>query len=125
MSEERIDPLDEREDNEAEVKRKRLLEEMAQDTEVESLTQLLQLEGVRDFLWRVISRCNTLGEPWDPNFGKASYNLGRQSIGRMLIADINLANPQAWLEMQLKAARVAQATQREEALKKLRRARSP
>jgi len=125
MSEERVDPLDEREDNEAEVKRKRLLEEMAQDTEVESLTQLLQLEGVRDFLWRVISRCNTLSEPWDSNFGKASYNLGRQSIGRMLIADINLANPQAWLEMQLKAARVAQQTQREEALKKLRRARSP
>jgi hypothetical protein len=120
MSEEHIDPLDERDANENEVKRRRLLEEMAQENEVESLAQLLKLEGVRDLLWKLITRCNTLGEPWDPNYGKVSYNCGRQSIGRMLIADINLADPQAWLEMQLKAARAAAQAQREAALKKLR-----
>jgi hypothetical protein len=120
---EHLDPLDERADAEAEVRDKRLLEELDRDNEGVRLAQLLENEGLRDYLWSVISKCGTLNEPWDPNYGKVSYNCGRQSIGRMLIADINLANPQAWLEMQLKAGRVTAAAARAEALKRLRKAR--
>jgi hypothetical protein len=117
------DPLEEREANEAEVQRKRLVEEIDRDNEGVRLAQLLSSEPFRDYLWDVISKCNTLGEPFDQNYGRMSYNAGRQSVGRMLIADINLANPQAWLEMQLKAARVAHQASREVALKRLKRVR--
>jgi hypothetical protein len=83
----------------------------------------LELEGFRDYLWTVIAKCGTLNEAFDPNYGKMAYTSGRQSVGRMLIADINLANPQAWLSMQLKAADLAQKAERAKALKQLRKAR--
>lgn len=118
-----VDPLDERADAEAQVRDKRLLEELERDSEGVRLAQLLENDGFRDYLWAVIAKCGTLNEPWDPNYGKVSYNCGRQSIGRMLIADITLAKPEAWLEMQLKAGRVAAAAARSDALKRLRKAR--
>jgi len=122
MSEE-LDPLEEREQREIEVKDKRLREEMDRDQEGANLAALLENEAFRDYLWATIAKCNTLAEAWDPNYGKVSYNCGRQSVGRMLIADINLANPKAWLEMQLKAVRLAHQASRETVRKRLQRVR--
>lgn len=121
---EHIDPLDERDAAEAEVRDKRVVEELDRENEGQRLARLLETEAFRDYLWGVIGKCGTLNEAWDANYGKVSYNCGRQSIGRMLIADINLANPQAWLSMQLKAAEVGQAVARTDALKRLRKGRS-
>lgn len=117
------DPLDDREDAEQEVRDKRLREELERDNEGLRLSQLLENEAFRDYLWEVISKCHTLAEAWDPNYGKVSYNCGRQSVGRMLIADITLANPQAWLSMQLKAGEIAKRGARETALKRARKGR--
>lgn len=120
---EQIDPLEEREAAEAEVRNKRVVEELDRESEEQRLARLLGDEAFRDYLWSVIGKCGTLNEAWDANYGKVSYNCGRQSIGRMLIADITLANPQAWLSMQLKAGEVAQVAARADALKRLRKAR--
>ena len=118
------DPLDDRDDDAREVADKRVLEQLDAEGELAQLAQLLTDENVRDYLWRLIGRCGTLNEAWDPNYGKVSYNCGRQSIGRMLIADINLAAPRAWLEMQLKAGELTAKKQRSEVLKQLRKGRS-
>jgi hypothetical protein len=124
MSEEpTIDPLEEREQREAEVRDKRLVEDIERDNETARLGALLEDERFRDYLWATIAKCNTLGEAWDANYGKVSYNCGRQSVGRMLIADINLANPQAWLSMQLKSAQTAQNEARVAARRRLKRVR--
>lgn len=120
---EHMDPLEEREAAETEVRNKRVVEELDRESEGQRLARLLEDESFRDYLWSVIGKCGTLNEAWDANYGKVSYNCGRQSIGRMLIADITLANPQAWLAMQLKAGEVAQAAARADALKRLRKAR--
>jgi hypothetical protein len=124
MSEE-LDPLEEREAQQEEVQRKRLLEEMDEDARAAAFALVLRNEAVRDYLWDLMSRCNVLGEPFDSNFGRAGYNMGRASVGRMVLADINQSDPQAWLEMQLKAARVAQALMHEKSRKKLRRPATP
>ena len=125
MSDEELNTLDEREAQQAEVQRKRLLEEMDEESREAAFAAVLRNEAIRDYLWDLMRRCNVLGEPFDSNFGKSGYNMGRASVGRMILADINQADPQAWLEMQLKAARVAQASNRERALKKLRRPATP
>ena len=119
------DPLDERDADIAEVQDKRLREHLDQDSELEQLARLLTDENVRDYLWRVIGKCGSLTEAWDPNYGKVSYNCGRQSIGRMLIAEINLAAPRAWLDMQLKAGELAARAAKTEIVKQLRKGRSP
>ena len=50
---------------------------------------------------------------------------GRRSVGLMILADISVANPQAWLSMQLKAGEAAQREAREKQVKRLRQGRSP
>lgn len=123
MSEER-DPLDEREADSQVVRDKRLLEDMENDRQRAELGRLLDDVAVRDFLWRTIERCGTLHEAFDANYGKMAYTSGRQSVGRMLMAEINEANPRAWLDMQLKAGELVAAEKRMAALKR-QRARSP
>jgi len=114
------DPLDEREDGEREVKTRRVREDIDAENDRIALAAMLEDERFRDYLWRVISRCGPLNEAWDANYGKVSYNCGRQSVGRQLIADINLAAPQAWLAMQLKAAEGARAEHQAVVTKRLR-----
>jgi IS5 family transposase len=113
-----------RDEQEAHVARKRLVEEIEADNEVAALAGLLQSEPFRDYLWKVITRCGVLNDSWDANYGRMSYKEGQQSIGRQLIADINAADPQAWLSMQLKAGQQAQQDAKVGARQRAQRARS-
>lgn len=119
------DPLEEREDAEVRLQQKRIVEQIDEENEVTQLAALLESDAVRDYLWRVVSRCGILTEGFDNNFGRTGYNLGRHSVGRMIIADISVANPKAWLEMQLKAGEQAQKQARETVRARLLRGRSP
>lgn len=105
-------------DTESEVKEARLREELDENKEVTEFAKLLQDEAIRDFLWKIIHECQIFGEAWDPNFGRVGYRLGRQSIGKWLLVMINQADPQAWLQMQLKAARVENLRDRAEKKKR-------
>ena len=117
------DPLVEREDQRAELERRRAETEIQEENDDGALAALLERQDVRDYLWRIIARCNTLAEGFDPNFGKTGYNLGRQSVGRMIITDIAQVNPQAWLQMQLRAGERQAAEHAERRRKRLRGAR--
>lgn len=119
------DPLEERDEAEAEVREKRVIEGMDRDAELDQMRRLLESEDARDVLWRVLEWGRIFGSVHDPNNSKMSVMEGRRQLCLQLLAEINLANPQAWLAMQLKAAEVAAAAAKTEAMKKLRKGRSP
>lgn len=101
--------LAQREADAAEIARKRLLESLDEDNQRAALAALLADEQVRDLLWRVIEMCGIFTDPFNTNFGSVAYGLGKASIGKRLLVLINEADPNAWLQMQLKAAHVAAA----------------
>jgi hypothetical protein len=125
MSDEELDALEQREADQTEVQRRRLREEMDEEAKGQAFAQLLRNEGVRDLLWQIMGWCGIFTDPMNANFGNVAYGLGKAAIGKKLLAEINLADPQAWLEMQLKAGRAAQDEMRERSLKKLRKPANP
>ena len=125
MSEEELDVLDEREADAEKVELRRLLESVEEENQIAALKQLLQLEPLRDFLWRVISKCGVFDDPMNPNFGNVAYGLGKSAIGKWLMTEINVADPGAWRDMQMKAAKVTAELRRQDAAKKLRRGTRP
>lgn len=118
------DPLEEREEREAEVADKRVVEAMDEAEQLNQLRRILEVEDVRDFLWRVMTWGRIFASVHDPNNSKMSVMEGRRQLCLQLLAEINLANPQAWLSMQLKAAEVAAVAAKVEAMKRLRKERS-
>lgn len=118
------DPLEERDQVEREVSDKRLVEAMDEATQLDQLRTLLEDENVRDLVWRIMGWCGIFTDPMNSNFGNVAYGLGKAAIGKKLLVEINLANPKAWLAMQLKSAEVAAAHAQAEALKRLRKGRS-
>jgi hypothetical protein len=118
------DPLEEREDLVKEVADKRIVEAMDEAAQTDQLRALLEDENVRDLVWRVMGWCGIFTDPMNSNFGNVAYGLGKAAIGKKLLVEINLANPQAWLAMQLKAAAIAAEEAKAAALKRLRKGRS-
>lgn len=118
------DPLDEREEVEKEVRDKRLVEAIDDAAVVDDFARLLEDEKVRDLVWRIMGWCGIFADPMNSNFGHVAYGLGKAAIGKKLLVEINLANPKAWLSMQLKAAEIAAAQAQAEGLKRLRKGRS-
>ena len=125
MSETDLDPLVERDQDEAAVRERQLLESMNEDARRERLAALLKNEDVRDLLWRVIEKCGIHDDPMSANFGLVAYGLGKSAIGKWLMVEINDADPQAWVQMQLRAALVKAELARVEATKRQRKGRSP
>lgn len=118
-----MDPLEEREEREAEVATKRVVEALDRDAELEQMRRVLESDDARDVIWRVLTWGNIFGSVYEPNNSKMCVMEGRRQLCLQLLAEINLANPQAWLSMQLKAGEVAQVAARADALKRLRKAR--
>jgi hypothetical protein len=118
------DPLEERDEIEREVSDKRLVEAMDEAEQLDQLRGLLEDENVRDLVWRIMGWCGIFTDPMNSNFGNVAYGLGKAAIGKKLLVEINLANPKAWLSMQLKAAEIAATQAQTEALKRLRKGRS-
>jgi hypothetical protein len=115
------DSLEHSEEREAKVQERRLVEAIDRDTELEQLKALLAMEPMRDFVWRLLSRCHVYRSVYNKNFGDMALAEGARQIGLWLLSELAEANPDALLEMQLKANRIAQA----EAAKERSRRRRP
>lgn len=105
----------------AQVAIKREDEALQRLTEVAQLKDMLELEPLRDFLWRLLGRCHAFASTWDANYGKMSFAEGERNIGLWLLHEISEANPDALLAMQTKANRQASENarqQREAAVKR-------
>lgn len=117
--------LDDREDAIEHVQQKRLLEQLSNKEREEALAALLRNESVRDYLWEIIGWCGVFADPMNSNFGNVAYGLGKAAIGKKLLVEINRADPKAWRDMQLKAARAAQDEDRQKSSPKLRKPANP
>ena len=124
MAEDQVDPLDEREDAIAEVARKRIVETLDRDGELEQLAKVLANEDVRDFLWRILSTCGMYQEGYDRNFGDMARLAGRRGIGVWILAEICEADPSAEMKMREKSILQAHARQQQERAKRARSGRS-
>lgn len=104
------------------VQKTRLLEEIDRDGEVGQLGTLLQDEGMRDFLWRVLSQCHIFQSTYQKNFGDMALLEGKRQIGLWLLSEICAADPQAEIAMKQKANRLAfEASQKQAASRRRRR----
>lgn len=67
--------------------------------EITDLGAILADKRVRDFLWRIISRCGMFSETFTPNASISAHNAGRAAAGRMIWAEIEEANYEALMQM--------------------------
>lgn len=120
-----IDPLEERDQNEHEIRERQLLDAMSEDQRIDKLRALLGNEDFRDFVWYVLdSWCGIYSDPMNSNFGQVAYGLGQSAVGKKLLLLINDADPRAWRLMQEKHFAKRMQDAKADALKKLRRGRS-
>lgn len=103
------------------VQEKRLLEELDRDGELAQLNELLMAEPLRDFLWRILTRCHLYETTYQRNFGDMALLEGKRHVGLWLLNEICEADPQAEIRMKQKANLLAHAAA---AKQKARRRRS-
>jgi hypothetical protein len=115
------DPLDDRDEDIAEVANARLLEELSETEKRAQLTRILQNEDVRDYLWRFLKSCNIYQTVAHTNFGSMNLLEGRRCAGLQLLNEICEADPNAEMLMRKKAIDLAAQQVREAAAKKARR----
>jgi hypothetical protein len=84
----------------ASVDKARARESVERDNEIASLRGILQVDAVRDFLWRIMERSQMFEDPMQANFGIVGHSLGRAAMGKWIMGEIVEADPNAWLTMQ-------------------------
>lgn len=107
--------------SEAQVQKNRVLEEMDRDGEIAQLNALLQDEGTRDFLWRVLGHCHIFQSTYQKNFGDMALLEGKRQIGLWLLNEICEADPLAEIAMKAKANQLAHAASQKQAANRRRR----
>lgn len=103
------------------VQRRRLLEELDREGELQQLRELLAQEPLRDFLWRVLAKCHIYESTYQRNFGDMALLEGKRQVGLWLLSEILLADPGAEILMKQKANQLAHAGTREKAERVRRR----
>ena len=76
-------------------------EERKAERRKSDIKKLIQLpEGRRILRWIIVEKCGTLQESFRMETNLTNYNLGRQSIGRDLLNDLNEAKGDAFMQIQ-------------------------
>lgn len=107
-----IDDRDE-EEQQDEIDKKRTEEGVGRLNEVEQVKWLMQHEPFRDFMWRVLGKCNVFSSIWDSNYGRMSLMEGQRNIGLWLLKELAEASPGQLLAMQEKANRALSEEKRD------------
>jgi len=85
-----------------EAQNKKLTDEQKKERqkEIEDIRKILKTPEGRRFLWRIWSMAGMFREPFNPNSNNTGYNLGRMSIGRDILGDVNEADYTAFARIQ-------------------------
>lgn len=89
--------------NETQVKERKTKNQLRVEKEVEELRQICNDKKVRDYLWRVISRCGVYSDGFTGN-STTFYNEGKRRIGLDIIVDLMAADPKIYSIMRLENA---------------------
>ena len=93
-------------DDPKKVKRKELEARLARRSELEDIAFVLSTPQGRRFYWRLLTRCGIFRSSYTGD-NQTFYNEGERNIGLLLMAELNEADPDAYLKM-LKESRKPQ-----------------
>lgn len=120
MSEENPEAMD-LDEVQTQVQEKRLLEELDRDGELLQLRELMAIEPMRDFLWRVLGKCHIYESTYQRNFGDMALLEGKRQVGLWLLSEICAADPLAEIAMKQKANQLAHAASKQSRGRRQRR----
>lgn len=104
-----IRPFVENAGDEEQVKAGARRERQKERRELSDLFQVLTSREGRRFFWRLLGQCGVLKEPAGRDPYDTYYNIGRASIGRLLIDEMDQADPTAWQKMRMEALKEDEA----------------
>jgi hypothetical protein len=84
--------------NEDQVKEAKLREKYGRDREVEDVRSILSSVYGRRFIWRYLDVCGVFKTSFTGS-SQTFYLEGQRNIGLKILADINEANPDAFVQM--------------------------
>lgn len=84
-------------DNEKELKRKETLDNIARRRELADVQFILNSVEGRRFYWRLMMRCGIFKSSMTGN-NTTFYNEGERNIGLLMMADLNEADPEAYIK---------------------------
>lgn len=68
--------------------------------EIDDIKTVLKTPEGRRFIWRIWAMAGMFREPFNPNSNQTGWNLGRMSIGRDILDDVNAADWTAFARIQ-------------------------
>lgn len=87
-------------DIEAQEKKQTAEQKRARQKEIEDIKEVLKTPEGRRFIWRIWAMARMFREPFNPNSNQTGWNLGRMSIGREVLNDVNEADWTAFAKIQ-------------------------
>ncbi|MDB4893139.1 MAG: hypothetical protein JWL61_4994 [Gemmatimonadetes bacterium] len=90
----------------AQVKAAKESEQFLSDERLNDWRAVLSSPEGRRVLWRVLGQCNTNKSVFAVDHGTISYRAGWQDAGHYVLAEINEADPRAFLRMIEEANRI-------------------
>lgn len=87
-------------DVEAQNKKIAVDQKRERQREIDDIREILKKPEGRRFLWRLWSMAGLFREPFSQNSNQTGYNLGRMSLGRDILADVNEADFTAFSRLQ-------------------------
>lgn len=98
MSQSRNDALVGNAGSKQQVEKAKTTERIERDQQLDDLNSILNTEGGRRFLWRVLDHLGVFKSVFEPN-SRIAYNAGLQDAGHFILAEIVEAQPEALLTM--------------------------
>lgn len=75
----------------------------ARDRELNEVCSILETVQGRRYLWRLLERCGVYKTSFDTNGSRVYFNEGQRNIGLSILAEVNDANPNAYVTMMKEA----------------------
>lgn len=84
--------------DEEQVQERTRKEKRGRELELEDMAALLATKGGRRVIWRYLTACGVFRTSFDGS-SRTYFAEGMRNVGLMLLADINEADPQAYVTM--------------------------
>lgn len=93
------DPLVDNVSDAQQVRRARTTEKKRREQLLADLRAVLKTGEGRRVLWAILGNCRTFESVYDENALRMAHRAGRQDLGHELMADIDAAQPDAFVAM--------------------------